>query len=148
MTGYDFTDNSRAVLQAAREESHRLNHEYLGTEHILLGLLRVPRSVALTVLTNLGIDPEAIRNEVERTVLRGTGSPPVGPDLPYTTRAKKALELAITEVRELDHAYVGSEHLLLGLARERGGIAAQLLDAHGGSLERLRAEVLRILGPK
>lgn len=144
MSTYSFSDNARASLQAARSASHRLGHEYVGTEHIILGLLDLPQSVAVTVLGHLGIGTDALRDEVSRTVPRGVNSQPLGVELPYTNRAKRALELAMVEARELDHDQVGSEHLLLGLAREQNGIAGQILAAHGGTLTRIRTEVLRI----
>jgi ATP-dependent Clp protease ATP-binding subunit ClpC len=146
MNGYNFTDRVRKVLQMAREEAARLHHEYVGTEHILLGLIREGEGVAAAVLTNLNVDLEEIQQKIEETVKKGKASAAVGPDLPYTSRAKKVLELAMTEARELNHSYVGTEHLLLGLLREEKGIAAQVLTDAGVSLEQSRAETLRLLG--
>ncbi len=146
MNGYNFTDRVRKVLQMAREEAARLHHEYVGTEHILLGLIREGEGVAAAVLTNLNVDLEEIQQKIEETVKKGKAGAAVGPDLPYTSRAKKVLELAMTEARELNHSYVGTEHLLLGLLREEKGIAAQVLTDSGVNLEQSRAETLRLLG--
>ena len=146
MNGYNFTDRVRKVLQMAREEAARLHHEYVGTEHILLGLIREGEGVAAAVLTNLSVDLDEIQQRIEETVKKGKAPAPEGPDLPYTSRAKKVLELAMSEARELNHSYVGTEHLLLGLLREEKGIAAQVLGDAGVSLEQARAETLRLLG--
>lgn len=146
MNGYNFTDRVRKVLQMAREEASRLHHEYVGTEHILLGLIREGEGVAAAVLTNLNVDLDDVQQKIEETVKKGKAPAPDGPDLPYTTRAKKVLELAMSEARELNHSYVGTEHLLLGLLREEKGIAAQVLSDAGVSLEQARAETLRLLG--
>src|SRR5918997_1427618 len=146
MNGYNFTDRVRKVLQIAREEAARLHHEYVGTEHILLGLIREGEGVAAAVLTNLNVDLEDIQQKIEETVKKGKAAAAAGPDLPYTSRAKKVLELAMTEARELNHSYVGTEHLLLGLLREEKGIAAQVLTDAGVNLEQSRAETLRLLG--
>jgi ATP-dependent Clp protease ATP-binding subunit ClpC len=146
MNGYNFTDRVRKVLQMAREEAARLHHEYVGTEHILLGLIREGEGVAAAVLTNLGVDLEDIQQKIEETVKKGKAAAATGPELPYTSRAKKVLELAMMEARELNHSYVGTEHLLLGLLREEKGIAAQVLTDAGVTLEHARAETLRLLG--
>jgi ATP-dependent Clp protease ATP-binding subunit ClpC len=146
MNGYNFTDRVRKVLQMAREEAARLHHEYVGTEHILLGLIREGEGVAAAVLTNLGVDLEDIQLKIEETVKKGKAAAATGPELPYTSRAKKVLELAMMEARELNHSYVGTEHLLLGLLREEKGIAAQVLTDSGVTLEQARAETLRLLG--
>jgi ATP-dependent Clp protease ATP-binding subunit ClpC len=146
MNGYNFTDRVRKVLQMAREEAARLHHEYVGTEHILLGLIREGEGVAAAVLQNLNVDLDDIQQKIEETVKKGKAAAAAGPDLPYTSRAKKVLELAMTEARELNHSYVGTEHLLLGLLREEKGIAAQVLTDAGVSLEASRAETLRLLG--
>ena len=146
MNGYNFTDRVRKVLQMAREEAARLHHEYVGTEHILLGLIREGEGVAAAVLTNLGVDLEDIQQKIEETVKKGKAAAATGPELPYTSRAKKVLELAMMEARELNHSYVGTEHLLLGLLREEKGIAAQVLTDAGVTLEQARAETLRLLG--
>ena len=146
MNGYNFTERVRKVLAMAREEAARLHHEYVGTEHILLGLIREGEGVAAAVLNNLSVDLEEIQQKIEETVKKGKAAQATGPDLPYTSRAKKVLELAMGEARELNHSYVGTEHLLLGLLREEKGIAAQVLTDAGVNLEAARAETLRLLG--
>ena len=146
MNGYNFTERVRKVLAMAREEAARLHHEYVGTEHILLGLIREGEGVAATVLQNLSVELDEIQQKIEETVKKGKSQATTGPDLPYTSRAKKVLELAMSEARELSHSYVGTEHLLLGLLREEKGIAAQVLTDAGVNLEAARAETLRILG--
>src|SRR6476646_8597429 len=146
MNGYNFTERVRKVLAMAREEAARLHHEYVGTEHILLGLIREGEGVAATVLQNLSVELDEIQQKIDETVKKGKAAQTTGPDLPYTSRAKKVLELAMSEARELSHSYVGTEHLLLGLLREEKGIAAQVLTDAGVNLEAARAETLRILG--
>ena len=146
MNGYNFTERVRKVLAMAREEAARLHHEYVGTEHILLGLVREGEGVAAAVLQNLSVDLEEVQQKIEETVKKGKAAQATGPDLPYTSRAKKVLELAMGEARELNHSYVGTEHLLLGLLREEKGIAAQVLTDAGVNLEAARAETLRLLG--
>jgi ATP-dependent Clp protease ATP-binding subunit ClpC len=146
MNGYNFTERVRKVLAMAREEAARLHHEYVGTEHILLGLIREGEGVAATVLQNLNVELDEIQQKIEDTVKKGKAASSTGPDLPYTSRAKKVLELAMSEARELSHSYVGTEHLLLGLLREEKGIAAQVLTDAGVNLDAARAETLRILG--
>jgi hypothetical protein len=150
MRGYNFSERVRTILAMAREEAQRLNHEYVGTEHILLGLVREGEGgqgagVATGVFRNLGADPNDIRRKVNELLRSGTQSV-TGPDLPYTSRAKKVLELAMGEARDLHHNYVGSEHILLGLLREEKGIAAQVLNAAGITRDKARAETLRLLG--
>jgi ATP-dependent Clp protease ATP-binding subunit ClpA len=145
MNGYNFTERVRKVLAMAREESARLHHEYVGTEHLLLGLTREGEGVAATILQNLDVDLDDIQDKLEETVKKGRSSH-TGPDLPYTSRAKKVLELAMDEAREVNHSYVGTEHLLLGLLREQKGIAAQVLVDAGVTIETAREEMLRILG--
>src|SRR5689334_1692035 len=146
MNGYNFTERVRKVLAMAREEAARLHHEYVGTEHILLGLIREGEGVAATVLQNLSVELDEIQQKIEETVKKGKAAQTTGPDLPYTSRAKKVLELAMSEARELSHSYVGTEHLLLGLLREEKGIAAQVLTDAGVNLDAARAETLRLLG--
>jgi hypothetical protein len=146
VNGYNFSERVRKVLAMAREEAARLHHEYVGTEHILLGLIREGEGVAAAVLQNLSVDLDEIQQKIEETVKMGNAAPTTGPDLPYTSRAKKVLELAMSEARELNHSYVGTEHLLLGLIREEKGIAAQVLADAGVNLEAARAETLRLLG--
>ena len=146
MNGYNFTERVRKVLAMAREEAARLHHEYVGTEHILLGLIREGEGVAAAVLQHLNVDLDEIQQKIEETVKKGKAAQATGPDLPYTSRAKKVLELAMGEARELGHSYVGTEHLLLGLLREEKGIAAQVLADANVTLEAARAETLRLLG--
>ena len=146
MSGYNFTERVRKVLSMAREEAARLHHEYVGTEHILLGLIREGEGVAAAVLQNLNVDLDDIQQKIEETVKMGKAAQATGPDLPYTSRAKKVLELAMGEARELNHSYVGTEHLLLGLLREEKGIAAQVLTDAGVNLDAARSETLRLLG--
>ncbi len=146
MRGYNFTERVRKVLAMAREEAFRLKHEYVGTEHILLGLIREGEGVAAAVLQNLQIDVDDVVKGVERVVKTGVTKQFTGPDLPYTTRAKKILELAMAEASELNHSYLGTEHLLLGLIREERGVAAQILRSLGAELDSVRAETLRLLG--
>ncbi len=146
MNGYNFTERVRKVLAMAREEAARLHHEYVGTEHILLGLIREGEGVAAAVLQSLNVDLDEIQQKIEDTVKKGKAAQATGPDLPYTSRAKKVLELAMSEARELNHSYVGTEHLLLGLLREEKGIAAQVLTESGVNLDAARAETLRLLG--
>ncbi len=107
MNGYNFTERVRKVLAMAREEAQRLHHEYVGTEHILLGLIREGEGVAAAVLQNLNVDLDEIQQKIEETVKKGKAAQTTGPDLPYTSRAKKVLELAMGEARELNHRYVG-----------------------------------------
>jgi ATP-dependent Clp protease ATP-binding subunit ClpC len=142
---YNFTDRVRKVLAMAREEAIRLQHDYVGTEHILLGLIREGEGVAAAVLTNLNVDLEQIHERIEESVRKGKATIALG-ELPYTSRAKKVLEYAMAEARELNHSYVGTEHLLLGLLREEKGIAAQVLNSLGVTLEDARAETLKLLG--
>jgi ATP-dependent Clp protease ATP-binding subunit ClpC len=144
--GFNFTERTRVALAMAREEAGRLRHEYVGTEHILLGLIREGGGVAMAVLRNLGIDPQEIVRHLETCIRPGRPGSTPGPDLPYTSRAKRVLEEAMAEAREIRHSYVGSEHLLLGLLRENNGIAAQVLFDAGLTLAAARAETLRLLG--
>jgi ATP-dependent Clp protease ATP-binding subunit ClpC len=142
---YNFTDRVRKVLAMARDEAIRLQHDYVGTEHILLGLIREGEGVAAAVLNNLSADLEQVHERIEESVKPGKATIAIG-DLPYTSRAKKVLEFAMAEARELSHSYVGTEHLLLGLLREEKGIAAQVLTSLGISLDDARAETLKVLG--
>lgn len=144
MNGYNFTERVRTSLSFAREEAVRLHHEYVGTEHILLGIVREGNGVATTVLQNLGVSLDSLHFAVEQVVRRGTMTV-TGPDLPYTSRAKKVLELAMSQARDLGHAYVGTEHTLLGLLAEQRGVAAQVLHDAGVTLDSARAETLRII---
>jgi ATP-dependent Clp protease ATP-binding subunit ClpC len=140
-----FTDRARKVMQLANQEAQRFKHEYIGTEHILLGLVKEGSGVAANVLKNLDIDLGKIRAEVEKIVLPGPEGTTMG-KLPQTPRAKKVIEFTIEEARNLNHDYVGTEHLLLGLLREEEGVAAQVLMNLGLRLEDVREEVLNLLG--
>src|SRR5437899_2030783 len=140
-----FTDRARKVMQLANQEAQRFNHEYIGTEHILLGLVKEGTGVAANVLKNLDIDLLKIRLEVEKIVQAGPDMVTMG-KLPQTPRAKKVIEYSIEEARTLNHNYVGTEHLLLGLLREQEGVAAQVLMNLGLKLEDVREEVLNLLG--
>jgi len=140
-----FTDRARKVMGLARQEAQRFNHDYIGTEHILLGLIQEGSGVAADVLKNLDVDPKKIRQEIEKLVSHGTTMVTMG-QLPFTPRAKKVLELALEEASNLGHNYIGTEHLLLGLIREQEGIAAQVLQNLNVRLEDVREEVLELLG--
>src|SRR5712664_936988 len=140
-----FTDRARKVMQLANQEAQRFNHEYIGTEHILLGLVKEGSGVAANVLKNLDIDLRKIRLEVEKIVQAGPDMVTMG-KLPQTSRAKKVIEYSIEEARNHNHNYVGTEHLLLGLLREQEGVAAQVLMNLGLKLEDVREEVLNLLG--
>jgi ATP-dependent Clp protease ATP-binding subunit ClpC len=139
------TDRARKVMALANQEAQRLNHEYIGTEHILLGLVKEGSGVGANVLKNLDIDLRKVRLEVEKLVKSGPEMVTMG-KLPQTPRAKKVIEYAIEEARNLNHNYVGTEHLLLGLLREHDGVAAQVLMNLGLKLEEVREEVLNLLG--
>lgn len=140
-----FTDRARKVMQLANQEAQRFNHEYIGTEHILLGLVKEGSGVAANVLKNLEVDLRKIRLEVEKLVQSGPEMVTVG-KLPQTPRAKKVIEYSMEEARNLNHTYVGTEHILLGLLREQEGVAAQVLMNLGLKLEDVREEVLNLLG--
>ena len=140
-----FTDRAKKVMSFARQEAMKFNHEYIGTEHILLGLVQEGSGVAANVLKNMTIDLEKIRHEVEKIVKTGPSMVTMG-QLPFTPRAKKVLELSLEEASQLSHNYIGTEHLLLGLIRENEGIAAQVLMNLGVKLEEVRDEVLEFLG--
>jgi ATP-dependent Clp protease ATP-binding subunit ClpC len=129
----------------ANEEARHLHHEYIGTEHILLGLVKEGAGVAANVLKNLGVDAQRVRQEVEKRIADGRGEVTKG-ILPQTPRAKKAIEYAMEESRNLNHNYLGTEHLLLGLLRAREGVAAQVLMNCGLKLDQVRDEVLNIVG--
>ncbi len=138
-----FSERARRVLTIAQEEARNLNHNYIGTEHILLGLVREEEGVAARVLNNLGVGLGKVRSAVEFII--GRGEKPETGETGLTPRAKKVIELAIDEARQLGHSYIGTEHLLLGLLREGEGVAASVLDSFGITLERARAEVTHIL---
>ena len=140
-----FTDRAKKVMSFARQEAQKFNHEYIGTEHILLGLVQEGSGVAANVLKNMNIDLEKIRHEVEKIVKTGPSMVTMG-QLPFTPRAKKVLELSMEEASQLSHNYIGTEHLLLGLIKENEGIAAQVLMNLGVKLDEVREEVLEFLG--
>ncbi|MCK4602839.1 MAG: AAA family ATPase, partial [Phycisphaerae bacterium] len=140
-----FTDRARKVMALANQEAQRFNHEYIGTEHILLGLVKEGSGVGATVLKNLDVDIKKLRLAVEKRVKSGPDMVTMG-KLPQTPRAKKVIEYAIEEARALNHNYVGTEHILLGLLREHEGVAAQVLMNMGLKLEEVRDEVLNLLG--
>ncbi|HKA02952.1 MAG TPA: Clp protease N-terminal domain-containing protein, partial [Acidimicrobiales bacterium] len=140
-----FTSRARHTVVLAQEEARRLQHNYIGTEHVLLGLLGEPDSVAGRALTRLGIGLEATRTAVEQIVGPSSGQSPEG-HIPFTPRAKKVLELSLREALQLGHNYIGTEHILLGLVREGEGVAAQVLVQRGASLDRVRETVMQELG--
>ena len=140
-----FTDRARKVMSLAQQEAQRFNHEYIGTEHVLLGLVKEGSGVGANVLKRLSIDLRKVRIEVEKLVKAGPEMVTLG-KLPLTPRAKKVIEYAIDEARSLNHNYVGTEHQLLGLLREQDGVAAQVLMNLGLKLEEVREEVLGLLG--
>ena len=143
---YNFTERVRKVLSMARQEAIRLQHDYVGTEHILLGLIREGEGVAAHVLGNLNVDLDQVHERVDESVRRGKATIALG-ELPYTNPAKHVLEFAMAEARELSHSYVGTEHLLLGLLRESKGIAAQVLNSLGVTIDEARTETQKVLGP-
>ena len=138
-----FTDRARRVVVLAQEEARLLNHNYIGTEHILLGLIHEGEGVAAKALESLGISLEAVRNQVQEIIGQG-GSSPSG-HIPFTPRAKKVLELSLREALQLGHNYIGTEHILLGLIREGEGVAAQVLVKLGADLSRVRQQVIKLL---
>lgn len=141
---YNFTDRVREVLALARKEAVRLRHNYVGTEHLLLGLIREGGGMAAAVLRELSINPERVREQVEQSVRPGSGRVSLG-DLPYTSAGKRVLELSMAEAGELHDSYVGTEHLLLALLREKNGIAAEVLRGLGATLEDARFQTKRLL---
>src|SRR5690348_8777963 len=140
-----FTDRARKVMQLANQEAQRFNHEYIGTEHVLLGLIKEGSGVAANVLKNLDVDLRKIRLEVEKLVQSGPEMVTMG-KLPQTPRAKKVIEYSMEEAHILNHDYVGTEHILLGLLREQEGVAAQVLMNLGLVIEEVREVILSILG--
>ena len=146
MNGHNFTERVRKILMLAREDAMARQHEYVDTEHLLLGLIAEGEGVGVAALQSVGVDVGAVKARVEAVLSQGNASSPVGPDLPYTSRAKKVIEFAMAEARDLNHSYVGSEHLLIGLLREELGIAAQVLSASGAPIDIVRKETMRLLG--
>jgi ATP-dependent Clp protease ATP-binding subunit ClpC len=138
-----FTDRARQVVVLAQEEARMLNHNYIGTEHILLGLIHEGEGVAAKALESLGISLEAVRQQVEEIIGQGQQAP--SGHIPFTPRAKKVLELSLREARQLGHNYIGTEHILLGLIREGEGVAAQVLVRLGADLNRVRQQVIQLL---
>ena len=138
-----FTDRARRVVVLAQEEARMLNHNYIGTEHILLGLIHEGEGVAAKALESLGISLEAVRSQVEEIIGQGQAAP-TG-HIPFTPRAKKVLELSLREALQLGHNYIGTEHILLGLIREGEGVAAQVLQKLGADLNRVRQQVIQLL---
>ena len=138
-----FTDRARRVVVLAQEDARLLKHNYIGTEHILLGLIHEGDGVAAKALESLGISLEAVRAEVQEII--GTGESEPSGQIPFTPRAKKVLELSLREALQLGHNYIGTEHILLGLIREGEGVAAQVLAKLGADQSRVRREVLRLL---
>src|ERR671938_1739478 len=138
-----FTERARKVLSLAQEEAQRFQHNYIGTEHLLLGLVREGEGVAAKVLANMGVELNKVRSAVEFII--GRGDRMVMGEIGLTPRAKKVIELAVDEARRLNHQYIGTEHLLLGLVREGEGIAAGVLESLGVSLDRVRAQVIHVL---
>jgi len=138
-----FTDKARRVVVLAQEEARMLNHNYIGTEHILLGLVHEGDGVAARALESLGVSLTAVRRNVEEIVGQGQAAP--AGHIPFTPRAKKVLELSLREALQLGHNYIGTEHILLGLIREGEGVAAQVLQKQGADLNRIRQTVIQLL---
>jgi ATP-dependent Clp protease ATP-binding subunit ClpA len=146
MNGYNFTERVRKVLAIAREEAQRLQNEYVAPEHIMLGLLREGEGVANVVLERCGVDADKLGPKIESLAEPPSSRPALGPDLPYTSRAKRALELSMSEARELGHSYVGTEHLLMGLVRDEKSQVSPVLKELGVTADRARAAMREILG--
>jgi ATP-dependent Clp protease ATP-binding subunit ClpA len=138
-----FTDRARRVVVLAQEEARLLNHNYIGTEHILLGLVREGEGVAAKALDAMGVSLDDVRRNITEIIGQG-GEPPSG-HIPFTPRAKKVLELSLREALQLGHNYIGTEHILLGLVREGEGVAAQVLQKRGAELNRVRQTVIQLL---
>ncbi len=138
-----FTERARKVLSLSQEEAQRFQHNYIGTEHLLLGLVREGEGVAAVVLSNLGVELNRVREGVEAII--GRGDRIVLGEIGLTPRAKKVIELAVDEARRLKHHYIGTEHLLLGLVREGEGIAAGVLESMGVNLEKVRIATIKVL---
>ncbi len=139
-----FTDRARRVVVMAQEEARMLNHDYIGTEHLLLGLIHEGKGVAAKALDGMGITEEAVRQQVEEIVGRGQQASRSG-HIPFTARAKKVLKLSLREALQLGHPYIGTEHILLGLIREGEGVAAQVLVRLGADMDRTRHQVVELL---
>jgi ATP-dependent Clp protease ATP-binding subunit ClpC len=143
----NFTPRAQQVLALARKEADRFNHNFVGTEHLLLGLIKLGQGVAVNVLQKLGLDLETVRMEVEKQVGTGPDQKMIG-NIPYTPRVKKVLALASKEAKNLNHTYVGTEHILLGLLREGDGVAARVLKNLDVDIEQTRQEILKELDPQ
>ena len=139
-----FTDRARRVVVRAQEEAGALNHDFIGTEHILLGLVHEGQGLGAKALESLGISPETVRERVEDAVPAGQHPRPAG-HIPFTPGGKKVLELSLSEAKLLGHPYVGTEHILLGLLREGDGVAVQVLTALGADLDGVRERVIQLL---
>ena len=139
-----FTDRARRVVVLAQEEARRLDHNYIGTEHLLLGLLKEGTGVGASALGSLGLSLDAVRSQIEDTIGTGEVTPPG--NIPFTPRTKKVLELSLREARRLGHDYIGTEHILLGIIREGEGVAAQVLGKLDVGLDEARQAVLQRLG--
>src|SRR5690606_26272877 len=142
----NFTPRAQQVLALARKEADRFNHSYVGTEHLLLGLIKLGQGVAVNVLERMGLDLAGVRMEVEKEVGTGSGQKISG-SIPYTPRVKKVLALANKEAKALNHSYVGTEHILLGLLREGEGVAARVLRRMDVDIQRTRNEILAEIDP-
>ena len=142
----NFTPRALQVLALARKEAGRLNHNFLGTEHLLLGLTKLGQGVSVNVLAKMGVNLETVCAEVEKQVGTGPGQKIIG-NIPYTSRTKKVLDLARKEAKALNHTYIGTEHILLGLLREGDGVAARLLRSLGVDIEKTRQGILKELDP-
>src|SRR5437868_1372995 len=142
----NFTPRAQQVLALARKEADRFNHNFVGTEHLLLGLIKLGQGVAVNVLQKIGLDLETVRMEVEKLVGTGPDQKMIG-NIPYTPRVKKVLSLAAKEAKNLNHTYVGTEHILLGLLREGDGVAARVLKNMDVDIEQTRQEILKELDP-
>lgn len=142
----NFTPRAQQALALARKEADKFNHNYIGTEHVLLGLIKLGQGVAVTVLEKMGLDLETVRTEIERQVGTGPEIKKTG-DIPYTPRVKRVISLAGKEAKALNHSYVGTEHLLLGLLREEEGVAARVLRNLNLDTDQTRNEILLELDP-
>jgi ATP-dependent Clp protease ATP-binding subunit ClpC len=146
MNSGEFTDRVKKIIyHIAREEAARLGHDYIGTEHILLALLREGSGVGVQTIQRLNVDLDLLRHEVEKLSKPGSGVPTMG-DVPHTPRARKVIDLAREEAQQLNHSYIGTEHLLLGLIREGEGVAFKALDSFGITLDAARNQIISLLG--
>ena len=143
----NFTPRAQQVLQLARKQADSFNHGYVGTEHILLGLIALGHGVAINALQSVGVDFDSVKLEIEKAAGTGPETKTIG-NIPFTPRAKKVLALSANEARNLGHSYVGTEHILLGLLREGEGIAARVLENLGVDLEEIRFEIMKTLDPE